>query len=146
MNGHKDETIGESLPAGTYWVGDLCYVMHDCWDEVCDLLFEGRDDHGCNQGVFRLKDGRQFAMYNTQYGDGEYRDNKSLKYAVDSGSLGCILLENILENESNDISLGNIHHFSNSVKNGRTEDGTVWFDAGTNQYVNIHTGDQDEEE
>ena len=40
------------FPAGKYYVGDLCYVMHDEWDEVCGLFFKGRDDHGCNQGVF----------------------------------------------------------------------------------------------
>ena len=43
------------FPAGKYYVGDLCYVMHDEWDEVCGLFFKGRDDHGCNQGMFELK-------------------------------------------------------------------------------------------
>ena len=31
------------FPAGKYYVGDLCYVMHDEWDEVCGLFFKGRD-------------------------------------------------------------------------------------------------------
>lgn len=28
-----------TMPAGRYYVGDLCYVMDDVWDEVCDLMF-----------------------------------------------------------------------------------------------------------
>ena len=27
------------MRSGTYYVGDLCYVMHPQWDEVCDLMF-----------------------------------------------------------------------------------------------------------
>ena len=37
------------MPAGKYYVGDLCYVMTDAeWDEMCGLFCLGRDDHGCN--------------------------------------------------------------------------------------------------
>ena len=80
---------------GEYYVGDLCYVLHDEWDEVCQLLFSGRDDHGCNQGEFNLKDGRRFALYSTKYGDGNYFDQNGRSYDVDAGSIGCILMEDI---------------------------------------------------
>jgi len=80
---------------GEYYVGDLCYVLHDEWEEVCSLLFAGRDDHGCNQGEFNLKDGRRFAIYNTKYGDGNYFDQNGKSYDVDAGSIGCILMEDI---------------------------------------------------
>ncbi len=45
-----------TMPAGKYYVGDLCYVMHDVWDEVCDLMFP-HDNSGV-YGKFKLKDGR----------------------------------------------------------------------------------------
>ena len=85
------------MPAGTYYVGDLCYVMHNEWDEACELFFSGRTDHGCNEGKFKLKDGREFVSFNTAYGDGEYYDTYGNAYDVDSGGIGCIRINNIKE-------------------------------------------------
>jgi len=96
------------LQKGTYYIGDLCYVMHPEWDEVCQLL-EG--DKYPNEGQFRLSDGRQFAMFNTAFGDGEYYDAKGRAYCVDSGSLGCIKVENLTEEV--DESLGNVVEMPN---------------------------------
>ena len=94
------------FPAGKYYVGDLCYVMHDEWDEVCGLFFEGRDDHGCNQGVFQLKDGRKFASFNTKWGDGVYFDQGGEEYGVDAGLIGCISLNDIDLNADGNSTLG----------------------------------------
>jgi hypothetical protein len=75
------------MPAGTYYIGDLSYVItNDKWDEVCDLLY------GEGEGEHVLKDGRRIAIYSTSYGDGEYDG-----IAVDSGSIGCILMSDINE-------------------------------------------------
>lgn len=84
------------MNAGTYWIGDLCYVMHGEWDEVCALVInEGDPGGGCLDGEFTLMDGRRFAIFGTAYGDGEYPDNSGRTYPVDSGSIGCILLDDI---------------------------------------------------
>lgn len=83
------------LPAGKYYVGDLCYVMHEEWDEACSLFFKDRTDHGCNEGEFTLKDGRRFVSINTKYGDGEYYDQYGNSYGVDAGLIGCIKLDDI---------------------------------------------------
>jgi hypothetical protein len=100
------------MVAGEYYVGDLCYVLHDEWDEVCSILFDGRNDHGCNEGEFNLKDGRRFAMYNTAWGDGGYYDEQRREYSVDAGSIGCILLKDInLKNESNFTHGGQVINF-----------------------------------
>lgn len=100
------------FPAGKYYVGDLCYVMHDEWDEVCGLFFKGRDDHGCNEGVFNLKDGRRFASFNTKYGDGSYFDQFGNEYGVDAGLIGCIALNDIdLKADGNFTSGGQIIEF-----------------------------------
>lgn len=85
------------MPAGKYWVGDLCYVMHEEWDEVCGLFFKDRNDQGCNQGEFTLKDGRRFASFNTKWGDGSYLDQYGNSYGVDAGLIGCIRIDDIRE-------------------------------------------------
>jgi hypothetical protein len=88
------------MKAGKYYVGDLCYVMHPQWDEVCKLLFAGRTDHGCNEGVFTLANGVEIACFNTAYGDGTYEDREGRVYPVDSGSIGCILVDDIADPEA----------------------------------------------
>jgi hypothetical protein len=87
----------DTMPAGRYYVGDLCYVMHDVWDEVCDLMFP----HGGRgvYGKFKLNDGREFAVHPTAYGDGTYRDDMGREYSVDAGVIGCILESDIRDPE-----------------------------------------------
>lgn len=82
------------MPAGKYYIGDLCYVMSDDWDEVCELTIK---DSKVINGEFEMKDGRRFAMYSTKYGDGLYRSNMGTKHAVDSGTIGCILVDDIID-------------------------------------------------
>ena len=96
------------MPAGDYYIGDLCYVMHKEWDEVCSLFFKENTNGRCNQGEFVLKDGRRFACYNTRWGDGEYRDQFNNRYLVDSGCIGCILVSDIVEMDKRNIDLGNV--------------------------------------
>jgi hypothetical protein len=82
------------MPAGTYYVGDLCYVMHNEWDEFCELTTNGMT---CLEGEFQLADGRRFATFSTAYGDGEYSDQYGNSYPVDAGLIGCILVEDLTE-------------------------------------------------
>lgn len=88
-----------TMKAGRYYVGDLCYVMHPQWDEVCELLFAGREDGGCNEGEFQLANGVRFAIYNTQHGDGTYPDQEGNMYPVDAGCIGCIRVEDVYDPE-----------------------------------------------
>ena len=46
------------MKAGTYYIGDLCYVMHDRWDEFCSITCS---EHNVLDGEFNLKDGTRFA-------------------------------------------------------------------------------------
>lgn len=87
----------DTMPAGRYYVGDLCYVMHDVWDEFCDITI---DDRRCLDGVFTLKDGRRFATFGTAWGDGYYKDDEGRGYSVDAGLIGCILESDILDPEA----------------------------------------------
>lgn len=109
-----------TMPAGRYYIGDLCYVMNDDeWSECVDLFFPP-DEQGFpsgKEGEFQLKDGRRFASFGTAYGDGTYRSNLNTFHSVDSGSIGCIRVEDIRANKYEDIeSLGAIVEFDQPFK------------------------------
>lgn len=115
-----------TMPAGKYYVGDLCYVLHSEWDECCDLFFRDRNG-GCNQGEFNLSDGRRFASYNTMYGDGSYTDMNGRGYSVDAGLIGCILLSDIdLTNKDNFLQGGQIVDFDEEFTTS-TYEGNISF-------------------
>lgn len=69
------------LPAGKYYIGDPCYVIHHrAWVKVCD----NTDDKVINC----LE--HPFFMAGTAYGDGVYFDQNNREYDVDSGCLGAV--------------------------------------------------------
>jgi len=116
------------MPKGKYFIGDLCYVLGDDWDEVCDTIIQ---NNKILEGEFTLKDGRKFATYSTNYGDGEYESNIKTSHSVDSGSIGCILVSDIKE-EIREF-LGAIVEFDNdfqtSSNNGIIQFGHVKIDT-----------------
>lgn len=129
------------LPAGKYYVGDLCYVLHDEWDEVCKLTIK---ENSCINGVFRLKDGTMFALYGTAYGDGQYTDGGNREYGVDSGTLGCVLVSKVdLSNKDNDLDLGNVIDFKEPFETGYSDDEQQIVFFGN---VEIHTGYEENED
>ena len=87
------------MPAGRYYIGDLCYVMHPEWSECCELFFPHPGPEQAVEGKFQLADGRRFASFGTAWGDGCYRSNIGTDHSVDSGSIGCILLDDIRDTQ-----------------------------------------------
>ncbi len=83
-----------TMMPGRYYVGDLCYVMHNEWSEICNLTIQGQT---ILNGEFTLKNGVKIAMVSTEYGDGCYSDQYKNEYCVDSGSIGCIELTDITD-------------------------------------------------
>ena len=139
--------MSNMMPAGRYYVGDLCYVMHPEWDEACDHFFAGRNDGGCNDGVFILKDGRRYAAFSTMYGDGTYNDQLGHSYSVDAGLIGCIRVEDIRdETYDNLLDLGAIVEFSEpfEVSGGRGTEG--WDGMIKIGFLEIATGDEYDED
>lgn len=106
-----------SMPAGRYYIGDLCYVMDDDeWDQFCKITIKGDE---CLDGEFEMPDGRRFATYGTKWGDGEYQDNCGNSYSVDAGLIGCIRVEDIRANKYSYIeSLGAFHEFATDFVTG----------------------------
>jgi hypothetical protein len=102
-----------TMPAGRYYIGDLCYVMHSEWDEACAMFFPPRHEGRGLDGEFTLKDGRRFASFGTAWGDGEYYNNIGTSHGVDSGSIGCILVADIQDDTYPNIeSLGTVVEFT----------------------------------
>ena len=138
-------------PAKTYYIGDLCYVMHDEWDEVCELL--SPSDDGEHQGRLRLKDGREIFIFGTAYGDGEYKDQFGNTYGVDSGTLGAIRVEDIRDGEYSKETLGELgcfHTFDQPLTDNDccSENGVVSFGhvhIDTNRSPLYENEDDDEE-
>jgi hypothetical protein len=91
-----------TMPAGRYYIGDLCYVMHPEWDEVCELFFPANHPPRGVEGEFTLKDGRRFASFSTAYGDGTYYSNINTEHSVDAGIIGCIRVEDIRDTQYDD--------------------------------------------
>jgi hypothetical protein len=94
------------LAAGTYYVGDLCYVLGNRWDEFCDLTIDGND---IKEGVFTMADGTQFVFFGTAYGDGLYYDQYGNEYPVDAGLIGCVLVDRV-DSDAN-LTSGKVHAF-----------------------------------
>ena len=97
-----------TMPAGRYYVGDLCYVMHPEWKEFCELTLKGEQ---CLDGEFTLADGRRFATFRTAYGDGTYRSNIGTEHSVDAGLIGCIRAEDIRDTEYDQATLERLGAF-----------------------------------
>ena len=134
------------MPAGKYYCGDLCYVMHDEWDEVCGLFFEGPNVHGCNQGIFQLKDGRKFASFNTKWGDGSFQDQYGRSYGVDAGLIGCIAIKDInLDSGDNFTRGGQVIEFDRDFEvHGGTGPRSEWDGVIRIGNVTIKTDDDGE--
>ena len=123
------------LAAGTYYVGDLCYVLGNRWDEFCDLTIDGNN---VKEGIFTMADGTQFVSFGTAWGDGLYYDQDGNEYPVDAGLIGCVLAEKV-DSDAN-LSLGKVHTFEKSFY--AFSDGQVL----TFGYVSIDTDPEFEED
>lgn len=93
------------MKAGTYYVGDLCYILSEengfDWGRVLDETgYLGcykpgtceRLDRDERTGYFSYE-GVKFFSSSTAYGDGSYRDEQGNEYDVDAGLIGCFPLD-----------------------------------------------------
>lgn len=112
------------MQAGTYYIGDLCYVMSNEWNEFCKLT---NSDSTVLEGEFELADGRKFAAYSTAYGDGTYPCSNGASLGVDAGLIGCILVQDIRGVEEKEINrLGTVVTFNAPFTTGE-KDGVISF-------------------
>lgn len=98
----KDLGHGRVLvPAGTYVLGDPCYVVPD---ELWIPLLESNNYFGNPVGRV-THGGVEYTVmgFHTAYGDGEYMDQAGFVYSVDSGSIGLVPIE-LADDPSDDLS------------------------------------------
>ena len=130
-----------TMPAGEYYVGDLCYVIGDKWNDFCDKTIAGR---GCLDGEMKLSDGSIFATYGTAYGDGCYLDQERRPYAVDAGLIGCIQIKDcdagVTAETISQRGLGQVVSFPFPFKTS-SEFGVIKIG-----HIQINTGDDAEED
>lgn len=113
-----------------YYIGDLCYVIEDdLWGEVCDLSSISDNEEG---DLLTLKDGREFYIMSTAYGDGCYSGSDGNTYSVDSGTIGAIPVEYLQGSEklkdAVERGLGHIVEFPYSLAcDVVNENGTLYF-------------------
>ena len=105
------------LPAGCYYIGDLCYIFSDEeWSDVCDKMRDG-------VGMFLSSQNVPYANFWTMHGDGQYEGSYEemdgeeyfFYYSVDSGSIGCypydLYGDNPFGYEDEKSELGEFHNF-----------------------------------
>lgn len=124
-----------TMPAGNYWIGDLCYVMGDKWDRFCDITISG---HDVKYGIHDI-DGTQVVFFGTKYGDGVYNDRSGKQYPVDAGLIGAIKVDDITDPDAS-ISNGHIHKFETPWVVDE-HDGVIEFGD-----VIINTADEEEDD
>ena len=100
------------LPPGKYYIGDLGYVMDiEEWGEL-----------HTQRGIIN-----NLAIFTTTFGDGLYKTNVSSKMlSVDSGTIGCIQIDDIKEENRHETREGIIHTFTQKFQCGMADD-TIYF-------------------
>lgn len=81
-----NERVSVMVPAGTYVLGDPCYVIEgDDWDAVLTNSNYFGNPIGFARGVAMLG-------FHTAYGDGCYQGSDGYSYGVDAGLIGLVPL------------------------------------------------------
>lgn len=98
------------IPAGRYYIGDLCYGLPDL---IYDYVFGGTV---YDAGLYKNEERNTFFFLgNTYGGDGDYKGSDGFNYSVDSGSIG-ICPADLLISEADVKSLGKIYSFKGPVE------------------------------
>ena len=121
--------------AGTYYVGDVCYVIKD--EDWMPLLEKSKffNCQGSGQWEGEYNECPMFVA-STAYGDGTYHDEEGRGYAVDAGVIGIMSVDAITTNPFGEG--GQVITFD--------EDFEVSWEAGDFQFGHIHIDTRDEEE
>lgn len=94
-----------TAPAGTYYVGDLCYALHS---DIYDNVFGGE---AYERGLYS-KGNSFFLVDGTSCGDGEYEDDHGRKYLVDAGIIG-ICSQDLIDRKNPSVRGGQMITFKN---------------------------------
>lgn len=127
-----------TAPAGTYYIGDLCYALYE---NIYDNVYGGR---GYESG-FYSKGPSFFMVDGTAYGDGDYEGSDGYHYMVDAGIIG-ICSADLIDPNNRPVSGGKIHTFTEPVTI-RFKGGMFYFTSGyTHLEINTAGSMEDEDD
>lgn len=126
----------EMLPAGTYYIGDPCYVFAESWDSVLEETDFFRKENQTINGV-------PVFGASTAFGDGSYPGSNRFYYPVDAGLLGAIPVE--LMEGSHD-GVGTIISAPNGLVCCSADDGSFTFAAIGGEKIFIETHEEEDDE
>ena len=125
------------MPAGRYFIGDLCYVISSQWDDFCSKALSRNKDS--NDHIITLNTGVSVAFIHTMHGDGVYSDQFNNSYPVDAGLIGCIKVDDIIDPDAS-TDLGAVVEFDEAFE-CFSDNGVLHFG-----HVSIDTDDENDEE
>ena len=129
----KKERFTHTLPAGKYYIGDLCYVLGN---DVYRNVFGGT---GYSAGIYEEKQtDRTFLVTQTAYGDGEFLATDGKKFAVDAAIIGICPVSLMAKDDGG----GHVYTFDKPV----TCDFKVGRFTFTSGYTYFHIDTEGEEE
>lgn len=119
-------TSEEKLPAGTYYIGDIGYLVRDEdeWHELLRLA-----DHFNAPRMFRHEKYGYLWAAHTAYGDGIYESNFGDVFTVDGGLIGIVDHKFMLPERWKEYWGVAKVSFSRAFRVSRDEDGTFRFGA-----------------
>ena len=96
-----------TLPAGRYYIGDLCYALKD-------TIYHGVfGENGYKSGHYKIVAG-EFLVDRTAYGDGSYTGSNDFAYGVDAGIIGIASMS--VCNSEEHVYGGTLHTFTEPVE------------------------------
>jgi hypothetical protein len=118
MNHTFNKTYDTILPAGEYFVGDVCYFLQDSvMKEVWSNMFNNSD------GCFVRDDGYKFIITKPFAGNGFYTGSNKFIYDVDDDNLGIVPV--IMGDYSKFTGCGTFHKFNKPVSVFISEHGVI---------------------
>jgi hypothetical protein len=127
------DNFSHTLPAGKYYIGDLCYVLGP---DVYDNIFGGT---GYRSGIYEEKNtGRAFLVSRTAYGDGLFVGSDFKEYAVDAAIIGICSASLMAKNDGG----GHVYTFDEEIT-CRFMSGRFFFNWNSDSLVIDTTGDDD---
>ena len=101
------KSLTASLPAGRYYIGDLCYALKD-------TIYQGVfGDTGYAPGHYKIVAG-EFLVDRTAYGDGSFMGSNDFAYGVDAGIIGIASMS--VCNSEEHVYGGTLHTFTEPVE------------------------------
>jgi len=127
-----NKTYDAVLPAGDYFIGDLCYFLHDSVSRVWEQQFEKSD------GCFVTEGGQGFAVTKPLGGNGLYTGSNDVIYDVEEDNLGIVPAD--FGDRSKYTGCGSFHTFTETVSVSISDEGLLSISSG-DWHLEIDTSD-----